>query len=239
MLHLAYFCNIKKLKMYILIVAATSLEIKPLIENFSFIAQKETHLNTYTYREFDIDVLITGIGMVATAFYMGKTLQAFNYDVAINAGIAGCFNKNLKLGEVFNISSDCFSELGADNGEYFLSLIDLKLIEENTFPFNNMELINEFTFSSEIINRMPKAKGITVNTIHGSEDSIVKIIKLYKPLTESMEGAAFMYACMLQNLKYIQIRSISNYIEKRNKSSWNIPLAINNLNKIVLNILDE
>ncbi len=225
--------------MYILIVSATSLEIKPLVDNFTFVEQKEANLNTYKYREFDIDVLITGIGMVATAFYMGKTLQSFNYDVAINTGIAGCFGENIDLGKVFNITSDCFSELGTDNGEYFLSLIDLKLIEENSFPFSNMELINESIFKSKIINQLPKAKGITVNTIHGNEDAITKAKKLYNPTTESMEGAAFMYACMTQNLKHVQIRSISNLVEKRNKNNWDVPLAINNLNKSLMAILDE
>jgi len=225
--------------MYILIVSATSLEIKPLIERFTFVEQKETNLNTYKYRNFDIDVLITGIGMVATAFYMGKTLQSYNYDAAINAGIAGCFDKSINLGNVFNVTSDCFSELGADNGEYFLSLVDLNLIEENRFPFSNMELINQSVFESKIINQLPIAKGITVNTIHGNENAIEKVKKLYNPIIESMEGAAFMYACMLQNLKHLQIRSISNYVEKRNKNVWNIPLAIKNLNHKLIEILDE
>jgi futalosine hydrolase len=31
-------------------------------------------------------------------------------------------------------------------------------------------------------------------------------------------------------VKCLQIRSISNYVELRNKENWNIPLAINNLN---------
>ncbi|MFZ4401195.1 MAG: futalosine hydrolase [Bacteroidales bacterium] len=225
--------------MNILIVSSTSLEIKPIIELFSFEKQKENNLIAYKYRDFDIDVLITGIGMVATAYYMGKTLQSYNYDVAINAGIAGCFDKNIKLGDVFNITSDCFSELGSDNGEYFLSLIDLKLIEANSFPFNNMELINESVFQSRIINNLPISKGITVNTIHGNEVSIEKIKNRYNPLTESMEGAAFMFACMLQNLKHIQLRSISNFVERRNKASWNIPLAVKNLNHKLIEILDE
>jgi len=102
-----------------------------------------------------------------------------------------------------------------------------------------MELINESVFQSKTVNQLTKAKGITVNTIHASEEAIVKVKTLYNPLTESMEGAAFMYACMLQELKYIQIRSISNYVEKRNKASWNIPFAINNLNNTLIAILDE
>lgn len=225
--------------MYILIVSATSLEIEPLLKNFELIEKKESNLTAYKYRDFDIDVLISGIGMVATAYYMGKILQSYNYDVAINAGIAGCFNKEISLGEVFNISTDSFSELGADNGEYFLSLIDLKLIEEDSFPFNNLDIINESVFNSNIINNLLQVKGITVNTIHGNDENILKIRNRFNPVTESMEGAAFMYACKLQNLKHIQIRAISNYIEKRNKDSWNIPLAIKNLNNILIDILDE
>jgi futalosine hydrolase len=225
--------------MYILIVSATSLEIEPILKNFELNEKKESNLTSYKYRDFDIDVLITGIGMVATAYYLGKTLQSYQYDIAINAGIAGCFDKNTTLGEVLNINSDSFSELGAENGEYFLSLIDLKLIEEDSFPFSNLELINDSVLKSEIVNQLIKVKGITVNTIHGNEENIAKIKTRFNPITESMEGAAFMYACKLQNLKHIQIRSVSNYVEKRNKESWNIPLAINNLNSKLIEILDE
>lgn len=32
----------------------------------------------------------------------------------------------------------------------------------------------------------------------------------------------------------IQIRAISNYVEKRDKSKWNMPLAINNLNEFLI-----
>jgi futalosine hydrolase len=225
--------------MYILIVSATSLEIEPMLKNFELIEKKESNLTFYKYRDFDIDVLITGIGMVATAYYLGKTLQTYQYDVAINAGIAGCFDKNIALGEVFNIATDSFSELGAENGEYFLSLVDLKLIEEDSFPFSNLELMNDSVLKSKIVNQLIKVKGITVNTIHGNEENIDKIKKRFNPVTESMEGAAFMYACKLQNMKHIQIRSVSNYVEKRNKESWNIPLAIKNLNHKLIEILDE
>jgi len=225
--------------MDILIVSATSIEIESLLSAFSFKETKNTNLSAYIYRDFNIDVLITGVGMVSTAYGMGKVLQAFKYDMAINAGIAGCFDKNIPLGEVLNITSDCFPELGAEDGEYFLSLIDLKLLEADSFPYNNMELINDSVINSAYVNELKKVKGITVNTIHGAEDNINKIKTIFGPITESMEGAAFMYACKMENLKHLQIRSVSNYVEKRNKASWNIPLAIKNLNTTLMNILNE
>jgi len=225
--------------MYILIVSATSLEIEPLIKEFDFVSNKDKNLTAYKYRDYDIDVLITGVGMVATAFFLGKTLQANNYDVALNLGIAGCFDKKIKLGTILNINVDSFSEMGADNGEYFLSILDLKLIENDTFPFTNLDIINDSEFKSALINNLPKVKGITVNTIHGNETKINEVKRLHNPTADSMEGAAFMFSCKMFDLKHIQIRAVSNYVEKRNKSSWNIPLAIKNLNSFILQLLDE
>jgi len=225
--------------MYILIVCATSIEIEPLISEFEFVFQKNKNLKTYCYREFQIDVLVTGVGMVATSFLLGKTLQAYNYDIALNIGIAGCFDREIPLCSIFNVNIDCFSEMGADNGEYFLSLIDLKLIENDTFPFTNLDIINESEFKSQFISNLRKVKGITVNTINGNEKKIKRVKKLHNPTLESMEGAAFMYSCKMSNINYIQIRAVSNYVENRNKSCWNIPLAIEKLNKFILQLLNE
>ena len=53
-----------------------------------------------------------------------------------------------------------------------------------------------------------------------------------------MEGAAFLFCCMKENIPCVQIRSISNFVEKRNKDNWNIPLAIENLHKEIIKILE-
>jgi futalosine hydrolase len=54
-----------------------------------------------------------------------------------------------------------------------------------------------------------------------------------------MEGAAVFYVCLKQGIKCIQIRSISNYVERRNRDAWNIPLALNNLHKRSTQLLKE
>jgi len=51
-------------------------------------------------------------------------------------------------------------------------------------------------------------KGITVNCVHGSEDEILKIKKMLSPDIETMEGAAFFYACNQVKLPSVQIRSV-------------------------------
>jgi len=182
------------------------------------------------YKELEIDFLVTGVGMVATAYYTGKILDD-SYDAAFNMGICGSFNRNLDLGAVVNIYEDAFSELGAEDGEIFLTLDDLELTGVS-------KIVNNSGALHSIVEMIPKVTGITVNTTHGNEKNIEAAFNRFHPYVESMEGAAFMFACENENIPYVQLRAVSNYVEKRNRKAWDIPLAIGNLNKKVLEILD-
>jgi futalosine hydrolase len=52
-----------------------------------------------------------------------------------------------------------------------------------------------------------------------------------------MEGAAFFYAANLLDVPSIQLRAISNYIEPRDRSKWEIKLALENLWKVTDELL--
>jgi futalosine hydrolase len=75
--------------------------------------------------------------------------------------------------------------------------------------------------------------------VHGNEESIREIEKRTPAQVESMEGAAFLYACRLENVPCMQIRAISNYVEKRNRSKWKIELAQSNLAEACHKILNS
>lgn len=211
---LQYICVMK-----ILIVSATKQEIAPLIAKLKSIDKKP-------------EILISGVGMVATAFQLGKILSKKKYDLAINLGICGSFNQSLKIGEVVNVTEDILSELGAEDGDNFLKLSDMKLISKK-----EMFLSPEVKFISPVLKKIKKVKSITVNTVHGNKKKISKAVSLYNPDVESMEGAAFFYACNQFKIPALQLRCISNYVERRNKKNWNIPIAINNLNEAAVLLL--
>lgn len=223
--------------MNILIVSATYLEIEPLLTHFRFVKQINQKLRQYEFKNHRIDVLIPGVGMTYTAYWLGKTLALNRYDAAINIGIAGAFDQNLTIGQVIHIVSDRIAELGAEDGEKFLSLIDMDLLEDEDFVLQNGELINTIAIENRVASSLQKVKGITVNTTHGDNNSIEKIKQLFQPQVESMEGAAFLYACLLEGIPCLQIRAISNKIERRNKENWNIKLAIKNLTETMLKLL--
>jgi len=216
--------------MKILLIAATKFEITPLLKAMDKAYSADEKFISVIYKNNEIDFLITGVGMVATTYYTAKAF-AKKYDFALNIGICGTFNKNLELGSVVHIYKDRFSELGAEDGEKFLTLEEINLKGET-------EIINDTLISNSVLNKIPKVTGITVNTAHGNEHTIEKVFNKFHPFVESMEGAAFMFVCKNEQVPYAQIRAVSNVVEPRNKNNWNIPLALENLNKKVLEIIE-
>lgn len=221
--------------MQILMVSATEGEIAPLKQRLGQAVSK----NKYHYNNLVIDTLVTTVGMMATGFALGKHLVHKNYDLAINIGVAGAFDRTLALGQVVEVVTDCFPEMGAENGKQFLTLTELQLQKANTFPFEKEKVGNELPEGIFVNQRWKKVHGITVNTVHGDEDSINKIPTVFKAEVETMEGAAFFYACRMMDVPCIQLRAISNYVERRNKAAWKLDLAINRLTEETLHLLNE
>lgn len=172
----------------------------------------------------DYPHLVSGVGMVATAIAVAKTLNEKQYDLVVNAGIAGSFNRSIQIGQVVEVVKDQLSEVGAQDGSQFLTPEEMHLAVLTT-----VESLQK--------TKLKAVSGITVNTVHGDDGAIQKIVHRLNPQVESMEGAACMLACEEAGVPCVQIRAISNYVEKRNKAQWDIPLAIVNLNKELSNFL--
>ncbi|MFC6103637.1 futalosine hydrolase [Olivibacter domesticus] len=201
-----------------LLVAATAEEISPF-------------LSMYDREGKALDILITGVGMVSTAFSMGRKLAQSRYDFALNVGIAGAISKEMTLGEVVYVEEDCLAELGAEDDDSFLTIEDLGF-GKSVFRAISGE-------KNDLKNQLKKVTGITVNKVHGNERSISAIKGRLSAHIESMEGAAFYYACEQFELPCAQVRSISNYVEKRNKENWKIGLAVKNLNDWLIENMDQ
>jgi futalosine hydrolase len=217
--------------MKILLVSATAGEISPILEKLGCKKAAGSKVFSGRLKNNSVDVLVTGIGMTATAFYLGNVLHK-GYDLALNLGLAGSFNRNLELGEIVNVMEDHFAELGAEDGDDFLTLEQMKL--EGSAVIKNDSVIE-----NKVLARIPQVTGITVNKVHGNEQSIKKAFDRFHPYTESMEGAAFLFACKEAGVPCAQIRGISNYVERRNREAWNIPLAVKKLNEKAIEILDS
>ena len=207
--------------MRVLIVAATFFEVESL--------RLQVESQSMDHGLWTMDFLITGAGMVATAFALGKHLATNKYDLAINLGICGSFDHTIALGDVLEIIEDDLAELGAEDDADFITIEKLGFGESSfraSYPLPE-------SFG------LKKVNAVTVNTVHGNDASIKKLSTRINAQLESMEGAAFFYACHEAGLPCMQIRSVSNYVEKRNRDAWQIGLAIKNLNTFAFKFLQE
>lgn len=196
------------------------------------------HLASQRYQNCHVTTLIGGIGMMHTAYQLGREFAISRPDIAIQAGIAGCFDHSWELGKVVIIHKEQLGDLGVEDDQSYKDVFDIQLWQPDQPPFINKQLINTFEGLPHIP-ALPRADGITINTVTGSERSRQRILDKYAPEVESMEGAAFHYACLLEKIPFFQLRSISNHVEVRDKSKWNIPLAIKTLNDTLIKYIEQ
>jgi len=215
--------------MRVLVIAATSLEIKPFQE---YLAARGTPGGCH------IDICTGGIGLMHTAWQLGKQLARQKPDIALQAGIAGSFRHEWPLGQVVLVGREQLGDLGVDDAGTFRDLFDTGLWTAGTPPFEGTGLVNSFS-GLPFVPQLPVAGSVSVNTVSGSLPLIARLREKYAPDIESMEGAAFHYACLQEQVPFLQLRSISNYVEVRDKSKWNIPLAVKALNSELIKYVEE
>ncbi len=213
-----------------LLIAATTKEIEPFLAYLKKSpGGKKNNLP---------DVLITGIGLTATAYHLTRQLQLKKYGLVIQAGVAGCFNKKLSLGSVVVIKKDAIADQSVIELKQLKTLFDLKLVPADQFPYTKTWLVNPY---NDLLKKtkLKQVKGISVNEITTSKQKVIFYEESFNAVTESMEGAALHYTCLMENIPFLQLRGMSNYIGERNKKNWNMKESIINLNTALIQLVEN
>ena len=221
--------------MEILLVAATEMETRMLRLKGQWkevaVNRWRTQINNHT-----VELVVTGIGMVNTALAMGAYLAQKKPGLAVNFGIAGTFEEEISIGEVVEVRTEVYGDLGAETPEGFLDL------EEMGFPLyqdKSGPVYNQLDSPWDSLSDLRKVRGLTVNKVHGRTESIHEVRDKWDPDIESMEGAAFFQACLQGDIRFAQVRSISNRVEARDTSKWEIPLAVRNVQEWISGWLND
>ncbi len=206
--------------MQILVVAATTFEIAPFLEKFP-----------------GADHIITGVGAASTVYHLTKCLHQMDYDLVIQAGIAGSFNTRLALGEVVLVEKDAFGDLGLYEKNLFTPVhaMGFDLPVEGVLEKGWLVGLRHTKYISDI----KVASGITVNMVSADKLLSGTINRYWKADIETMEGAALHYVCLMEGIPFLQIRGISNFVGERDKSKWAIPQAIKNVNEKLIRLVTD
>ncbi len=229
-----------------LLVAATKMEVQPFLDRLKeksvrqgsvccqIPALSNDSLMSFCGEHRTWDVLITGVGLTFTALRLGAFLACCRalgqepYELVVQAGIAGSFDRKYPLGTVVEVVADGFADWGVEQADgRFTDLFDLGLLgaDADLFGEGGWLYNSKPVFSS----RLPQLRGISVNKVHGYVPSIAALLNRYRrfpPQIESMEGAAFFLCCLGFGQAFTVLRAVSNFVEARDREAWDIPLAI-------------
>ena len=205
--------------MRILLVAATRKEIEP-----------------FRAMHSDIDILITGVGVPATIYGMQKKLQQSQYDLTIQAGIAGSYGNEFLPGQVVLVQQDCFGDMGIEERGILSTIFEKGFGDEDEFPFTKGWLVNDNPFLMR--SAIPKVSAVTVNKVTDDPGQTMQLVSKFSPQLESMEGAAFHFVCLQEKIPFIQIRAISNQVGERERKNWKIGEAVLRLNEELKELIE-
>lgn len=185
-----------------------------------------------------IDIAFTGVGVPSTIYQLLKLLNKTRYDLVIQAGICGSFDlNNLPIATSCIVKKDVFADLGIIENKQLISMYELGFTNKDEVGFKDGWLVNEGGFLKDLT--LPKCSSITANTITDNLELTKIINEKYSPQLESMEGAALHYVCLLEGIKFLQLRTVSNLVGERDKTKWNIPLAVKNMTEDLVKVVEH
>ncbi len=205
----------------LLIAAATENEIKPLFHFLTGIDQ--------------VEVFITGVGPVATAASLSRhlTLHGSKIDAVWNIGVAGAYTDS-----GVNMLDICMAqqEILGDFGICLQS-------EISSFPPGLDSTDTSFDFKSDMAARLKRILSeqkivckevnfVTVNCCTGTKERGEFLHKKHDAGCENMEGAAVAMVCQNFNIPCVELRCISNMVEDRDKTKWQVSEAIEKICRV-------
>jgi len=179
---------------------------------------------------------VTGVGKSRAAFAAGWILARAPCSAAVNIGCAGAFpGSQVRPGDVVIADREILADEGVETPEGFLGLEALGIGPrdgaggiENRIPIHP-----PCRLSPKTLARLSRDLGFpiiagplcTVSTGSGTDRRSAEVLGRWRPLAESMEGAALAIASLLASVPFLEIRGISNWTGDRDRSAWDVPLA--------------
>jgi futalosine hydrolase len=178
---------------------------------------------------------VTGIGKVNTASAVTALLDRFEPELLINTGCAGAYRGcGLAAGDLAVATVEVMGDEGvlAPDGWHSLELIGIPAVERkeetyfNRFPLTRWAL-DKAAFVAETAG-LPLRQGtfVTVSTVSGTLERGDELARRFGGICENMEGGAAAQVALLYGVDCMEMRGVSNIVEDRDLSRWDIPLAV-------------
>jgi futalosine hydrolase len=191
-----------------------------------------------------VQVFDGGPGPVAAALSTAALLAAgAKYDLVVSAGIAGGFRGRAEIGDLVLADHVIAADQGVMTDEGFSTLRDLGLPGEGGHAVGNLEHRARLASGPY---RLLTGDILTLSCMTGTDARAAELASRYpRAVAEAMEGYGVIEATRRsldrtgRDIPFAEIRAISNIIGRRDRSTWNIPLAFGALADAMSTLLNE
>lgn len=184
--------------------------------------------------------MTSGIGMANAAHAATVLIRDFSPCFILLFGIGGAYpGSGLKPGDVAVAEREIYADTGVITAEGF------KGINETGWPLlrkGHKRYFNEYPLNRALLKKAGGIKSGVFLTVAQSTGTLKRAKELgekYNALCENMEGAAVAQICALYGVPMVEFRGISNMVEDRDKTKWNITSASENCRKAVKEYLSR
>lgn len=217
-----------------------------------------TYLTFYTGKIVDKEVVytISSIGKTNAAHAATLLIQNYSPRLVINFGIGGAYpSSGLKVGDIAVATKEIYADEGVwlKDGFHTAEVIGIPFLVKGRRKY-----FNEFPLDKRLIKKAVKASNpvtclrlrrmsldtkiklgsfVTVSTCTGTLKQARELEKRFNAICENMEGAAIAHICAIYRTPMVEIRGISNIIEDRDTGKWDLKLAAENCQKVVMELL--
>lgn len=221
----------------IALLAAVSAETRLIRESFQDFQQKTVNgitVMTGKLAGHDVCLAHSGIGKAAAAATAISLLSNCQADALWLFGCGGAYpGSGLAPGDLALASTEIFGDEGVVTATGFRDLAEMKLPmrERSSKYFNKWPIDKKLhdwaqTLLSDHVEKaqMTLASGpfVTVSTCTGTTVKAVEVEKRTHGICENMEGAAVALACQQLAVPLLEVRGISNLVEDRDASRWDL-----------------
>jgi futalosine hydrolase len=224
----------------IVILAATAGEIVRLADSFQ--GEREPPCSPwciYAARLGFTRILfvVTGVGIANAAAATTSMIHLYSPDLLIITGCAGAYpGSGLAIGDLVLATTEVFADEGVavPEGWQDLEYMGVLLLDRNGSRF-----FNEIPLSPRAADRamstaqqnsitLHRGTFLSVSTCSGTHSRGKELSDRFGGICENMEGAAVALVAARFGVDCLEVRGISNQVEDRDPSRWDIPLAAAN-----------
>jgi futalosine hydrolase len=179
-------------------------------------------------------VLAAGMGKVNAAHGLTAVLERHPARGVVGFGVGGAYpGSGLSVGELALAESEIYGDEGVEAPQGWISTegIGIPLVErEGRRTFNEFRLDAARVRAAEraltAAGTPPRAGPfVTVSTCSGTARRGAELAARFGAICESMEGAAFAHVAALYGAPLLEVRGISNAVEDRDLSRWDLSAA--------------